>query len=137
MLNFNIRASFTSRLIAGSLIALFLLSIPVVITAHWLLRENTINQAGKAGLALTEQIAQSVDRHLSGHLRDLVYTSKIEQTFGDFSPEQQSKLIQVMREYTPGYLWIGVAAPDGTVLAALDNLLVGKSAGQDPGSSRA
>ena len=33
MLNFNVRASFTSRLIAGSLIALFLLSIPVAIVS--------------------------------------------------------------------------------------------------------
>ncbi|PQJ24483.1 hypothetical protein BSZ31_05385 [Limnobacter sp. SAORIC-690] len=46
MLNFNIRSSFTTRLIVGSLIALFLLSIPVAITAHWILRNNTINQAG-------------------------------------------------------------------------------------------
>ena len=112
MLNFNIRSSFTTRLIVGSLIALFLLSIPVAITAHWILRNNTINQAGVNALAQTEQIAQSVDRHLKEHLRDLVYTSRIEQSFGNFSAEEQTKLLQIMRDHTPGYLWIGVAAPD-------------------------
>lgn len=132
MLNFNVRASFTSRLIAGSLIALFLLSIPVAITAHWILRNSTIDKAGAAALAQTEQIAQSVNRHLKEHLRDLIYTSRIEQSFGDFSPEQQTRLLQIMRENTPGYLWIGVAAPDGTVLAALDDLLVGKSVASRP-----
>lgn len=132
MLNFNIRASFTSRLIVGSLIALFLLSIPVAITAHWVLRNNTINQAGLNAMAQTEQIAQSVDRHLNEHLRDLVYTSRIEQSLGNFSAEEQTKLLSIMRTHTPGYLWIGVAAPDGTVLAALDNLLVGKSVAARP-----
>lgn len=132
MFNFNIRSSFTSRLIVGSLIALFLLSIPVVITAHWILRDNTINQAGLAAQAQTEQIAQSVDSHLIEHLRGLVYTSKIEQSFGDYSTAQQTKLLQIMREHTPGYLWIGVAATDGTVLAALDDLLVGKSVAARP-----
>ena len=132
MLNFNVRASFTSRLIAGSLIALFLLSIPVAITAHWILRNNTIDKAGANALAQTEQIAQSVNRHLKEHLRDLIYTSKIEQSFGDFSADQQTKLLQIMRDNTPGYLWIGVAAPDGTVFAALDNLLVGKSVAARP-----
>lgn len=132
MLNFNIRASFTSRLIVGSLIALFLLSIPVAFTAHWVLRNNTINQAGLNAMAQTEQIAQSVDRHLNEHLRDLVYTSRIEQSLGNFSAEEQTKLLTIMRNHTPGYLWIGVAAPDGTVLAALDNLLVGKSVAARP-----
>lgn len=132
MLNFNIRASFTSRLIAGSLIALFLLSIPVAFTAHWILRNNTINQAGVNATAQTEQVAQSVDRHLKAHLRDLVYTSRIEQSFGNYSPEEQTRLLQIMRDHTPGYLWIGVAAPDGTVLAALDNLLVGISVAARP-----
>lgn len=132
MLNFNIRSSFTTRLIVGSLIALFLLSIPVAITAHWILRNNTINQAGANALAQTEQIAQSVDRHLKEHLRDLVYTSRIEQSFGNYTAEEQTKLLQIMREHTPGYLWIGVAAPDGTVLAALDDLLVGKSVASRP-----
>ncbi|MCR2747259.1 ATP-binding protein [Limnobacter parvus] len=132
MFNFNIRSSFTSRLIVGSLIALLLLSIPVVLTAHWILRDNTINQAGLTAQAQTEQIAQSVDSHLTEHLRDLVYTSRIEQSFGDYSTEQQTKLLQIMREHTPGYLWIGVAAVDGTVLAALDDLLVGKSVAARP-----
>ena len=90
MLNFNIRSSFTTRLIVGSLIALFLLSIPVAITAHWILRNNTINQAGANALAQTEQIAQSVDRHLKEHLRDLVYTSRIEQSFGNYTAEEQT-----------------------------------------------
>ncbi|MEW6205256.1 MAG: ATP-binding protein [Pseudomonadota bacterium] len=132
MLNFNIRASFTSRLIVGSLIALFLLSIPVAFTAHWVLRNNTINQAGLNAMAQTEQIAQSVDRHLKEHLRDLVYTSRIEQSLGNFTSEEQTQLLEIMRNHTPGYLWIGVAAPDGTVLAALDNLLVGKSVAARP-----
>ena len=132
MLNFNIRASFTSRLIAGSLIALFLLSIPVAITAHWVLRNNTIDQAGANALAQTDQIAQSVNRHLKEHLRDLVYTSRIEQAFGDSSLTQQSLLLQIMRDHTPGYLWIGIASTDGTVLAALDDLLVGKSVAARP-----
>ncbi|MEH6998817.1 MAG: ATP-binding protein [Limnobacter sp.] len=132
MLNFNIRSSFTTRLIVGSLIALFLLSIPVAITAHWILRKNTINQAGANALAQTEQIAQSVDRHLKEHLRDLIYTSRIEQSFGNYTTEKQTRLLQIMREHTPGYLWLGVAAPDGTVLAALDDLLVGKSVASRP-----
>lgn len=132
MLKFNVRASFTSRLIAGSLIALFLLSIPVAITAHWILRNSTIEKAGANALAQTEQIAQSVNRHLKEHLRDLIYTSKIEQSFGNFSAEQQTALLQIMRQNTPGYLWIGVASPDGTVLAALDDLLVGKSVAARP-----
>ena len=132
MLNFNIRASFTSRLIAGSLIALFLLSIPVAITAHWVLRDNTIDQAGSNALAQTDQIALSVNRHLKEHLRHLIYTSRIEQAFGDSSLTQQSLLLQIMRDHTPGYLWIGIASTDGTVLAALDDLLVGKSVAARP-----
>ena len=132
MLNFNVRASFTSRLVVGSLIALFLLSIPVAITAHWLLRDNTINLAGSRALTQTEQIALSLDRRLKDHLSDLVYTSKIEQSYGNSSPEDQSRLLQIMREHTPGYLWIGIADTEGNVLAALDNLLVGKSVASRP-----
>lgn len=132
MLNFNVRASFTSRLVVGSLIALFLLAIPVAITAHWILRDNTINLAGANALAQTEQIALSLDRRLKEHLNDLVYTSRIEQSFGNYSPEEQGRLLNIMREHTPGYLWIGVADTEGTVLAALDNLLVGKSVAARP-----
>lgn len=132
MLNFNIRASFTSRLIIGSLIALFVLSIPVALTAHSILRNSTIKQAGANAQAQSEQIAQSVDRHLKAHLRNLVYTVEIGQSLGDYSLEQQNNLLQAMRNNTPGYLWIGVAAPDGTVLAALDDLLVGKSVAARP-----
>lgn len=132
MLNFNIGASFTSRLIIGSLIALFVLSVPVALTAHSILRNSTIKQAGVNAQAQSEQIAQSVDRHLKAHLRNLVYAVKIEQSIGDFSPQEQRNLLQAMRENTPGYLWIGVAAPDGTVLAALDDLLVGRSVAARP-----
>lgn len=132
MLNSNIRASFTTRLIIGSLIALFVLSIPVALTAHSILRNSTIKQAGANAQAQSEQIAQSVDRHLKAHLRNLIYTVKIEQSLGDYTPEQQNNVLRVMRENTPGYLWIGVAAPDGTVLAALDDLLVGKSVAARP-----
>ncbi|MBU1267871.1 MAG: response regulator [Gammaproteobacteria bacterium] len=132
MLHLNIRASFTSRLIVGSLIALFVLSIPVALTAHSILHSSTIKQAGENAQAQAEQIAQSVDRHLKAHLRNLVYTSKIEQSLNNYSPERHSNVLQVMRENMPGYLWIGVADPDGTVLAALDDLLVGKSVAARP-----
>lgn len=132
MLKFNIRASFTSRLVVGSLIALCLLSIPVALATHWVLRDQAIRSAGATAQAQTEQIAQSVDRHLKEHLRDLVYTSEIEQTHGSFSPQEQTELMNIMRRHTPGYLWIGVADLDGKVLAAVDNLLVGKNVAARP-----
>ncbi|HEX4917569.1 MAG TPA: cache domain-containing protein, partial [Limnobacter sp.] len=128
----NIRASFATRLVLGSLLILLLLSIPLAVTGYSLLRESNIEQAGLNAKLQSEQISQSVDRHLKEHLRDLVYTLKIEESHANYTPEQQTKVVEVMQAHTPGYLWIGVAAPDGTVLAANDDLLVGKNVAKRP-----
>ncbi|HEX4916709.1 MAG TPA: ATP-binding protein [Limnobacter sp.] len=132
MLISNIRSSFVTRLVLGSLLILLLLSIPLAVTGYSLLRETNIEQAGLNAKLQSEQISQSVDRHLKEHLRDLVYTLRIEESHANHTPEQQSRVIEVMQMNNPGYLWIGVAAPDGTVIAANDDLLVGKNVAKRP-----
>lgn len=126
------QSSVSTRLVVGSLVGLLLLSIPVVLAGHFVLRERTIEQAGKTTLTQTEQIASAIDRHLKEHLRSLIYTAKVEESHGDFSQNQLQQTITLIQSNTPGYLWVGVAATDGTVLAANDNLLVGKNVAARP-----
>ncbi|HEX4878284.1 MAG TPA: ATP-binding protein [Limnobacter sp.] len=126
------RTSFATRLVLGSLLILLLLSIPLAVTGYALLRSNTIEQAGLNARTQSEQVSQSVDRLLREHLRGLVYTLKLEESHDNPTVEQQGRVIEVMQANTPGYLWIGIAAPDGTVLAANDDLLVGKSVAKRP-----
>ncbi|MCB0104578.1 MAG: hypothetical protein KDE53_01685, partial [Caldilineaceae bacterium] len=45
---------------------------------------------------------------------------------------QKGFLLTQLQEIHPDYAWIGFVAPDGTVLVATDNLLVGASVGEHP-----
>ncbi|WP_370263572.1 ATP-binding protein [Limnobacter sp.] len=128
----RIRASFSIRLVLGSLLVLLLLSIPLAFSGYSLLKDQTTQKAGGAAQLQAEHIAQAVNRNLLSHLNNLVFTMKLEELHGDHSPAQQTRVIELMQSARPGYLWIGVAAPDGTVLAANDDLLVGKNVGKRP-----
>ncbi|MCQ8895558.1 ATP-binding protein [Limnobacter humi] len=132
MLKYIRQSSLSTRLVLGSLLSLVVLSIPLTLTGYSVLKKQTIEQAGLAAKAQAEQISWSVDRHLKQHLKSLVYTAQVQEAIGDFAPVQLQRMIDLMRKNTPGYLWVGVAAPDGSVLASVDNLLVGKNVGKRP-----
>jgi PAS domain S-box-containing protein len=132
MFRLKVRASFTTRLLVGSLIALLLLSIPVAIATHWFLKQNAIQNAGSQAQIQTGQIAQSIDRHLKQHLKDLVFAAELEQQVGGDSLSNLTPLIQLLEKNCPGYLWIGVTDTEGRVIAANDDLLVGKSVANRP-----
>ncbi len=132
MFPLKIRASFTTRLLIGSLVALLLLSIPVAIATHGFLEQNAIRNAGTQAQIQTNQIAQSIDRHLKQHLKDLVFAAEMEQLVGGNSLADLNPLIRLLEKNCPGYLWIGVTNTDGTVIAANDDLLVDKSVASRP-----
>ncbi len=132
MFPFKIRASFTTRLLVGSLFALLLLSIPVAIGTHWFLKQNAIEKAGSQAQIQTDQIAQSIDRHLKQHLKDLVFAAELEQLVGGNTLIGLNPLIRLLEKNCPGYLWIGVTDTEGTVIAANDDLLVGRSVAARP-----
>lgn len=124
--------SISGKLLASTLAGLIVLALPLVIIAYTVLKDKAFNDAA---LVLQEQasnMALAIDRRLNHHLSTVVYTTQIEESIGDLEGRQLGRLVDVMRKHTPGFLWIGVTDAQGNVLAANDNLLVGRNVASRP-----
>ena len=132
MIQFSRQSSMISRLVAGSLAGLLVAAIPLLLSGYALFKERMLVQTGQAAQNQSAHVARVVDRLLAEHLKQVTYTAQMQSLEGPLDRQRLRNMIQVMRGNAPGYLWIGVANPEGEVLAALDDLLVGKSVAQRP-----
>ena len=125
--------SFHARLVLlfGSLF----LAVSIGLTAY-LDRLASVTLAKAAGDALYStgnSAAMLISRTLAEREREIRLLSKSHLlTSGDLQGAEVQQLLDDIRQSYPFYAWIGLAAPDGTVLQATDGLLLNQNVAQRP-----
>lgn len=125
--------SFHARLVL--LFGILFLAVSVGLTAYLdrLASATLAKAAGDALYSTGNSAAILISRTLVEREREIRLLSKSHLlTLGDLQGAEVQRLLNDIRQSYPFYAWIGLAAPDGTVLQATDGMLLKQNVAQRP-----
>ncbi|PKM19784.1 MAG: hypothetical protein CVV11_09240 [Gammaproteobacteria bacterium HGW-Gammaproteobacteria-15] len=125
--------SFHARLVL--LFGILFLAVSVGLTAYLdrLASATLAKAAGDALYSTGNSAAMLISRTLVEREREIRLLSKSHLlTLGDLQGAEVQQLLNDIRQSYPFYAWIGLAAPDGTVLQATDGMLLKQNVAQRP-----
>ena len=110
-----------------------LLGFIMALTGAWLsgevLRDSFRTYIGDSLSRLAGEVGDSLDRDLYARYRDLRIIATVPELVDDqVSKRDARNVLERMKSSFPMYAWIGLVAPDGTVMVGTDGLLEGRDA---------
>lgn len=118
--------------VAFTVLALLVFGAIVMLSAREAHRQSERDTAAVLQ-QVADRLAQRLDADMAARFRDVQQLASIEGLLEqDLSPQRWRTLLERLQASMKHYSWIGLALPDGTVLASTQGLLEGRNVRQRP-----
>lgn len=115
-------------------VCLLIVVLSAAVAEMWVLHASARlrQDAGLQMLQTARDMADRLSREMANRVNDVQLLSRIDLFRDTRDPAAMRAALENLREGLPAYAWIGVTNADGVVVAATDDILVGKSIAQRP-----